>query len=104
MRKQRRDVEVLQEPCEAVQLLIKRMDSNPQEFHLRRGGMWADVLSLCRQRMFGTEDDKQHLVVLTDAEVQMVWNKFVEIGRGELHKEFMRRILRAGDEECDGDK
>lgn len=103
MRKQRR-LDEPQEPCDAVQLLIKRMESNPQEFHLRRGGMWADVLSLCRQRMFGTEDDKQHLVVLTDAEVQMVWNKFVEIGRSELNKEFMRRILRAGDEACDGDQ
>ena len=102
MRKQKRTLEELQQPCEAVQLLIRRMDSNPQEFHLRRGGKWADVLSLCRQRLFGSDDDKTHLVVLSDEEVQMVWSKFVEIGKGELHKEFMRRILRAGDEECDG--
>jgi hypothetical protein len=102
MRKQKRTLEELQEPCAAVQLLIKRMDSNPQEFHLRRGGKWADVLNLCRQRLFGSDDDKTHLVVLSDEEVQMVWSKFVEIGKGELHKEFMRRILRTEDEECDG--
>ena len=104
MRKQKRHLEELQEPCAAVQLLIKRMDSNPQEFHLRRGGKWADVLSLCRQRLVGTGDDKLHLVVLSDTEIQMIWEKFIEIGRGELNKEFMRRILRTEDEDCDGEK
>jgi hypothetical protein len=99
MAKVGRRVELPKEPCEAVKLLIKRMDSNPQEFHLKRGGMWSDVLSLCRQRMFGSEEDKQHLVVLSDAEVEMVWNKFVEIGKTQLHHEFMRRILRAGETE-----
>ncbi len=102
MAKVGRRIEAVQEPCDAVKLLIKRMESNPQEFHLRRGGKWADVLSLCRQRLFGSDDDKTHLVVLSDEEVQMVWSKFVEIGKGELHKEFMRRILRTDDEECDG--
>jgi hypothetical protein len=102
MAKVGRRLELPQEPCDAVKLLIKRMDSNPQEFHLRRGGKWADVLSLCRQRMIGTGDDRLHLVVLTDAEVQMVWEKFIEIGRSELHKEFMRRILRTEDEDEDG--
>lgn len=99
MAKVGRRIEAVQEPCDAVKLLIKRMDSNPQEFHLRRGGKWADVLSLCRQRLFGSDDDKTHLVVLSDEEVQMVWSKFVEIGKGELHKEFMRRILRTDEEE-----
>lgn len=92
-----------QEPCAAVQLLLKRMDSNPSEFNLKRGSMWADVLSLCRQRLHGTEDDQVHLVVLRDFEIKMIWEKFVETGRGELNKEFMRRILVAGDDEdCNG--
>lgn len=102
MAKVGRRIEAVQEPCDAVKLLIKRMESNPQEFHLRRGGKWADVLSLCRQRLFGSDDDKTHLVVLSEEEVQMVWSKFVEIGKGELHKEFMRRILRTDEEDEDG--
>ncbi len=89
-----------EEPCAAVQLLMKRMDSNPDEFHLKRGGKWADVLNLCRMRMTGTGDDKLHLIVLHDFEVEMVWKKFIETGRNELNKEFMRRILLSGDEEA----
>ncbi len=87
------------EPCPAVLLLMKRMDSNPDEFHLKRGGKWADVLNLCRQRITGTGDDKLHLIVLQDFEINMIWNKFMETGRNELNKEFMRRILLSGEQE-----
>ena len=79
--------------CEAVDLILARMDSNPDEFNLNRGTKWADVLSLCRQRLTGGKEYGGNLVVLGDHEISAIWYKFVDVGKKELHKEFMRRIL-----------
>lgn len=85
--------------CEAVDLILARMDSNPDEFNLTRSSKWGDVLSLCRQRLTGGKDYSGNLVVLGDHEVSAIWHKFVEVGKQELLKEFMRRILDVPKEE-----
>lgn len=89
--------------CEAVDLILARMDSNPDEFNLSRNSKWGDVLSLCRERLLGGKEKAGNLVVLGDHEIAGIWYKFVDIGKKELHKEFMRRILDVPKELREGD-
>ena len=79
-------------PCEAVALLMTRMDSNPQEFSFPKGSKWGDILQMVYQRKQDTAN-KHVLVALSDKECEMVWDKFVDTSKGLLHQEFLRRIL-----------
>jgi hypothetical protein len=79
------------EPCEAVKLLLTRMDSNPQEFSLSKNSKWGDVLQQMYQRRFS--DSAHILVMLADWECKMVWEKYISIGKDMLHQEFIKRIL-----------
>jgi hypothetical protein len=80
------------EPCEAVALLIARMDSNPQEFSFSKGSKWGDILQMVYQRQQDAKN-KYVLVALDDRECTMVWDKFVDTSKKLLHQEFIRRIL-----------
>ena len=80
------------EPCEAVALLLARMDSNPQEFSFSKGSKWGDILQMVYQRQEDAKN-KHVLVALGDKECTMVWDKFVDTSKKLLHQEFMRRIL-----------
>lgn len=77
--------------CEANKLLLKRMESNPDEFHLNKGGRWADYLNMLHARVDG---DKNVLVMLETDECLFVWDKYKEVAKANLHKNFMARILR----------
>lgn len=78
-------------PCEAVKLLLTRMDSNPREFSLSKNSKWGDVLQQVYQR---SHSDSGHvLVMLSDWECKMVWDKYLSVGKDMLHQEFIRRIL-----------
>ena len=83
--------------CEANKLLVSRMISNPEEFHLSNGGKWADYLSMLHQRVSG---DINVLVMLDDAECEFMWGKYVETAKKNLHQNFMKRLLR---DESDAD-
>lgn len=78
--------------CEANKLILKRMESNPDEFHLNKGGRWADYLSMLHARV---EGDKNVLVMLETDECLFIWDKYKEVAKANLHKNFMMRILRA---------
>ena len=78
--------------CEANKLILKRMESNPDEFHLNKGGRWADYLNMLHTRV---EGDKNVLVMLETDECLLVWDKYKEIAKDNLHKNFMARILRS---------
>lgn len=79
-------------PCEAVKLLLTRMDSNPQEFSLSKGSKWGDVLQQVHQRRFSA-CPPNILEMLSDWECKMVWDKYLSVGKDMLHQEFIRRIL-----------
>lgn len=83
--------------CEAHKLLVKRMESNPDEFYLQKGGKWADYLNLLHQRI--KDADENILVMLDTAECEYVWNKYKEVAKNNLHRNFMKRILRADEQE-----
>lgn len=78
--------------CEANKLLLKRMESNPEEFHLNKGGKWADYLNMLYMRLH--EADDKMLVMLSTEECKFVWDKYTEVAKSNLHKNFMQRILR----------
>lgn len=78
--------------CEANKLILKRMESNPDEFHLNKGGRWADYLNMLHTRV---EGDKNVLVMLETDECLFVWDKYKEVAKDNLHKNFMARILRS---------
>ena len=82
---------VEKELCEANKLLLKRMQSNPDEFHLSKGGKWADYLNMLHSRL--KERDDKILVMLPEEEVLFVWEKYCEVAKDNLHKAFMKRIL-----------
>ena len=84
-------------PCEAVLLLMQRMDSHPEEFALNSTSKWHNLLLVVKRRV--ADGDKDSLIVLDDFEVEMVWNKFRVVGKHQLHSFVMKKILEGADEE-----
>ena len=83
-------------PCEAVLLLMQRMDSHPEEFALNSTSKWHSFLSVVKRRV--ADGDKDALIVLDDFEVEMVWNKFRVVGKHQLHSFVMKKILEGATE------
>ena len=83
-------------PCEAVLLLMQRMDSHPEEFALNSSSKWHSFLSVVKKRV--VDGDKDALLILDDFEVEMVWNKFRVVGKHQLHSFVMKKILEGADE------
>ena len=81
-------------PCDAVMLLMQRMESNPDEFMLNSSSKWHQVLLTVKKRVDG---DKDALVILEDFEIDMLWNKFKAAGKKTFHAFIMKKILE-GDE------
>jgi len=84
-------------PCEAVLLLMQRMDSHPEEFALNSTSKWQNLLLVVKRRV--VDNDKDSLIVLDDFEVEMVWNKFRVVGKHQLHPLVMKKKLEGADEE-----
>lgn len=83
-----------QAPCDAVMLLMQRMETNPDEFMLNSSSKWHQVLLMVKKRMDG---DKDSFVILEDFECEMLWNKFKAAGKKSFHTFIMKKILE-GDE------
>lgn len=81
-------------PCEAVMLLVQRMESNPEEFRLDTG-KWANLLAHIKKRVVDKNADA--FIILDDFEAEMVWNKFKAAGKRELHTFIMQKILEGDD-------
>lgn len=82
-------------PCEAVMLLMERMESNPDEFALNSSSKWHSFLEVVRRRVM--DGDKNALIILDDFECQMLWNKFKHAGKKSLHAFVMSKILEGND-------
>ena len=81
-------------PCEAVMLLVQRMESHPEEFRLDTG-KWANLLAHIKKRVVDKNADA--FIILDDFEAEMVWNKFKAAGKRELHTFVMEKILEGDD-------
>ena len=49
-RKQTPDTPVTDTVCDAVKLLVTRMESNPDEFTLSKNSKWGDMMNMVRVR------------------------------------------------------
>lgn len=84
-------------PCEAVALLMQRMDSHPEEFALNSTSKWHSFLTVVKKRV--VDGDKDALIILDDFECDMLWNKFKVVGKHQLHSFVMKKILEGSAEE-----
>jgi len=78
-------------PCDAVLLVMQRMESHPDEFALNSTSKWHSFLSVVKKRV--VDNDKDSLLILDDFEVEMLWNKFRHAGKKSLHAFVMQKIL-----------
>lgn len=77
-------------PCEAVLLLVQRMDSHPEEFRLD-SGKWANLLAHVKKRV--VDKDPDAFIILEDFEAEMLWNKFKAAGKQSLLGFVMEKII-----------
>lgn len=78
-------------PCDAVMLVVQRMESHPDEFALNSSSKWHQFLSVVKKRV--VDGDKDALVILEDFECEMMWNKYKAAGKKSLHSFVMAKIL-----------
>jgi len=77
-------------PCEAVMLLVQRMESHPEEFRLD-GGKWAHLMMVVKKRV--VDKDADALIIIDDFEAEMVWRKFKGAGQKQLRAYVMKKII-----------
>ena len=78
-------------PCEAVSLLMQRMETHPDEFKLNTSSKWHELFNVVKRRVL--DKNKDALVILDDFECEMLWGKFKDAGRRSLHGYVMKIIL-----------
>jgi hypothetical protein len=81
-----------------VQILLERMDSNPQEFipSLRDGypPKWRDILLSVEMRTNGGKEYKDKLPFLNDKEIKALWEKMQSLQSELFTKRVMDTLLR----------
>ncbi len=76
--------------CAGVELLLKRMESNPEEF-APHSGKWKDITNSIEQ--YGRGGAPSDLTFLTEHERSTLWEKYCEARKKHLHHSVMERIL-----------
>lgn len=77
---------------EGVRLLLQRMESHPDEFDLERG-KWANTLNVIYARASGSTPARRAEPWLSNAEVDAVWGKYVELKQKSFHNDVMKKLL-----------
>jgi hypothetical protein len=80
--------------CAGVELLLKRMESNPEEF-APYSGKWKDITNSIEQ--YGRGGTPADLTFLTEHERSTLWEKYCEARKKHLHHSVMERILVSDD-------
>lgn len=83
-------------PCEAVTLLLQRMESHPEEFNLH-SGKWANLFGHVKERV--VDGNKNRLIILQDFECDALWGRFVKAGQAQLLTYVMKNILEVDKDE-----
>lgn len=78
-------------PCEAVIMLVKRMDTHPEEFRLEENTKWGRLMAIVKARV--VDRDPNAFIVLEDFECEMLWGKFKAAGKKQLLNFVMEKIL-----------
>lgn len=85
--------------CDAVKLMVTRMESNIKEFYLTNAkSKFGDMTYAVRARIQDPEKNKDKLFILNDTEIQFYWDAYIKESKRALHEEVMARILNTDDE------
>jgi len=78
---------------EGVQLMLKRMESHPEEFY--ENGRWEHITRLVRARVGGNKEttNGMDLPFLSDEEVSLLYDKWVSLQGPMFTDSVMRTIL-----------
>ena len=80
-----------------VQILLKRLKSNPDEF--QEHGKWEQITRAVFARSEGDRNDAWAVRALTDAEVKALHTGVIEIYRTKFDEYVMNRVLGEPDQE-----
>lgn len=85
--------------CAGVQILLKRIKSNPEEF-TKEYSPWRRLMdAVLASKKGGDYDDRQYLRQLTEEEVNALHEAFLPIARQDFDSWVMREVLREPKEE-----
>ena len=78
--------------CEAVVLLLKRMESNPEEFYIGKDQphKWRNIEANITRY---ASKDSHDLTYLEEHELEALWSRLKEIKKQQLHHDVMERLL-----------
>jgi hypothetical protein len=79
--------------CAGVQILLKRVESHPEDF-TQEYGPWKRLMdAVLASKRGGDYDDKEYLKPLTDAEIDALHKVFLPLARQRFDSWVMREIL-----------
>ena len=86
---------------QGVQILLDRMDTNPEEFADGGEGKWADITGAIHARVMEKKEGKDYgkpLPFLTDPEVEALYEKLEDARRENFTADVLRRLANAPQE------
>ena len=86
---------------QGVQILLDRMDTNPEEFEEGNYSKWADIIGAVTARVKEKTEGKDYgkpLPFLSDPEVSALYDKLEDVRRENFTADVMRRLANAPQE------
>ena len=82
---------------QGVQIILERMDTNPEEFEEGSYSKWADIVQAVHARVTAPEAHKRNapLPFLSDAEVKAMYDKLEDVRRENFTADVLRRLANA---------
>lgn len=80
-----------------VQIILDRMDTNPEEFEMEHVDKWGDIIHAIHARVEGKVstnnlDTNKPLRFLTDPEVRAMYDKLEDVRRENFTADVLRRL------------
>jgi len=91
---------------QGVQILLDRMDTNPEEFEEHRDTKWGDIVQAVHARVKEKTEGKDYgnpLPFLSDAEVNALYDKLEDVRRENFTADVLRRLADAPNLEAQED-
>jgi hypothetical protein len=79
---------------QGVQIILDRMDTNPEEFEEGSYSKWGDIVQAVHARVSSPEAHKKNapLPFLSDAEVKAMYDKLEDVRRENFTADVLRRL------------
>ena len=82
----------MDEFCAGVQIILKRIESNPEEF-TKEPSPWKRLMDAVIASKFGDFDDRYYLRALTSQEIDALHKAFLPMLRQEFDTWVMKQVL-----------